>query len=157
MDNNESTNILNSFTGCPHSFKINDLIDICENPSAFKFFDSAIARDSRFIQLSSPESDECYFISKRILIQWLVNLNIRLCKIRQFKLTKRQLALTLSRLRIEGQWNSPPVEAIQLAKSLKLISLRSTSDSFAFPIAKILSFIEPLHIDSVCSFLHSIS
>jgi hypothetical protein len=147
MHSEEIVNVLNTLVKCPYSFTIEDPLDFVD-------FDTNIPLDSfrwlfsnelRFIRIIEKSSNNDRFISKRALFKWYYDLNLRLAQSRQFKLTNQYVAFAMSHLRREGRWNFPPPEIVEWGRSLGFICPSCTSSQYVFPLARILSYMSPIH------------
>lgn len=140
IDDRQIIYILNIFVQYEHCFVFEDLLDLAQPDFNSELLQHAILNDSRFILLNEVSSNKKYFIPKRRLFQWFCQLNLRLAKEKQFKLTKHQLAMLTSFLCIHERWDTPPTEVIQFGKRYGFIGTTCTENQYVFPLAYILSF-----------------
>ena len=145
MDIAEIVKELKVFASWPRCFTFAELLDFMDSGPGVdhEAVRQALLGDSRFICLRSESPDENRFVMDSTLFQWFSNLNVRLAQVRQFRLTEHQLALVMSHLRRDGQWDTPPVEAIHWGQSLGLVGPSYTPGQYVFPLARILSFLSP--------------
>jgi len=98
-----------------------------------------LARDPRFIRACDDRSGEKLFVLDSILFEWLVNLNMRLAKISNYKLSEKQVTVLFSMLRGATRFDHPPTALILWGQRFGLICKSWTGDHYVFPFAKILS------------------
>lgn len=142
MDDNQITHVLNIFSQYPHCFTLEELSRFADSDSDNEMLRHTLLADSRFMQLEEGDSNEKHFIPKKSLFQWFCRLSIRLAQAKQTRLDKRQLALLISSLRIDGRWDSPPMEAIQFGRHFGFVGQAWIPGEYVFPVAHILSFIK---------------
>ncbi|GAI08538.1 unnamed protein product, partial [marine sediment metagenome] len=106
-------------------------------------------------QTCGQTSGRKYFIAKKALYQWYVNLNVRLAKANTDKLDSNQLASIMGFLRLDDMWTSPPVEYIKFGQQFVLISPTLKQNEYVFPIAHILSFMSLSNIQVAADFLNT--
>ena len=140
MDGNQIIYILNIFAQHEHCFIFEDLLNYAKPDLDSELLKHALLNDSRFILLNKENSYKKYFIPKRRLFQWFCQLNLRLAKVKQFRLSKHQLAILTSSLRIRERWDTPPIEVIQFGEQFGFIGTTCTENQYIFPLAYILSF-----------------
>lgn len=144
MDIAEVVRELRVFALWPRAFSLDELLDFVGPTSGHERLRSALHTDSRFVRLSSAPPDEDRFILDAILFRWFSSLNVRLARARQYRLDERQLVVIMSALRLDGQWQIPPPEAIRWGRSLGLIRTAYAQDHYVFPLAQILSCLRGL-------------
>ena len=150
MDDNQTTHVLNIFAQYPRCFTLEELSDFADSDSDNEMLRHTLLADSRFIQSEEENSNEKHFIPKRSLFQWFCRLSIRLAQAKQTRLSKHQVAMLMSSLRIDGRWDTPPVEAVQFGSHFGLIGPAWTSNKYVFPLAHILSFAQdPTKVTSI--------
>lgn len=140
MDDSQIIYILNIFTQYEYCFTLEDLSNFAEPDFDSELLKHALLNDSRFILLNEVSSNKKYFIPKRRLFQWFCQLNLRLAKEKQFRLSKHQLAMLTSFLCIHERWDTPPTELIQFGKQFGFIGTTCAENQYVFPLAYILSF-----------------
>ncbi|HDK28129.1 MAG TPA: hypothetical protein ENG48_13720, partial [Candidatus Atribacteria bacterium] len=140
MNDNQIIYILNIFAQYEHCFIFEDLLIYVKPDFDRELLKRALLNDSRFILLNKENSDKKYFIPKKRLFQWFCQLNLRLAKAKQFRLSKHQLAMLTSFLCIHDRWDTPPAEVIQFGKQFGFIGTTYTENQYVFPLAYILSF-----------------
>ena len=136
---------LRVFASWPQCFTFAELLDFMSPYLGIDHgvIQQALLGDPRFICLRSKSPDEHRFILGSTLFRWFSNLNIRLAQVHQYKLSERQLALLMSRLRCDGQWDTPPTEAVRWGQSLGFVGPSYTLGQYVFPLARILSLLPP--------------
>lgn len=141
-------NIINElyvFASTPRCFTFSELLDFADPSVDPVVLRPTLLDQSRFISSRSESPEEERFILDSALFTFFSQLNIRLSEIRQFRLTEQQIAFAMNHLRSNGRWDSPPVELIQWGQSLGLIRTCWTQGQYVFPLARILSFLNPSH------------
>jgi len=103
-----------------------------------------IAVDPRFVNLGSSSAGEDCFVPEAVLFRWFVNLNLRLAKVGESRLSRRQTASALSSLRMDGQWLNLPENVIKFGKSFGLVGLALSTDDLVFPLAHAVSCLSSL-------------
>jgi len=96
----------------------------------------ALKRDERFVLFSPRE--EGIVIPERALFLWYINLLRRLSRAAISRLTITQFAGALSALRVQGQWDIPPVEATEYGCQLGLVASAPRGNDLVFPLARVL-------------------
>lgn len=140
MNHNQITPVLNTLAQYVRCFTLEEVTDFADSDSDTQTLEHALLADSRFVQLEERDSNQKHFISNRSLFQWFCRLSVRLARAKHIRLDKRQLALFMSSLRIDDQWNTPPTEAVQFGNQFGFVAPAYTGDQYVFPIAHILSF-----------------
>ena len=129
------------FAWFPRAFTLAELSDFASLKVNLKLLYSAASSDPQLICLKSDLPDEDRFILSSVFCRWLINLNIRLAKLKKYKLNKHQFSLLMSHLRLEGSWSAPPIDSIKWGQSLGLVSPCLTTENYVFPLAYILSYL----------------
>jgi len=155
MATNEYTNITNTFAQYKGCFTIEDLLAFTEEEQDKEILIQTIENDSRFVQTCEQTTGEKYFIAKKALYHWYVNLNVKLAKANTDKLDSKQLASKMSFLRLDGIWTSLPVEYVKFGQQFGLISPTLQQNEYVFPIAHILSFMSRSNIQVAVNFLYT--
>jgi hypothetical protein len=140
MDDNQITHVLNIFAQYQRCLTLEELLIFADSDSDNETLRDTLLADPRFLQLKGADSSEGYFISKTSLFQWFCHLSLRLAQAKQARLSKRQVAILMSSLRIDGRWDIPPAESIRFGKQFGFIGSAWTSNQYVFPLAHILSF-----------------
>jgi len=141
MDIVEVTNELRVFASWPRAFTWSELLDLVGRGVDERILRSAVIRNPSWVGLQATPPDHDRFIFGPTLFRWLARFNIRLAQIGVFRLTDRQFALAMSRLRDKGQWDSSPQEAIRYGHRLGFVSPAFTPKEYIFPLARLLSFL----------------
>ncbi|MCK4430793.1 MAG: hypothetical protein KAW19_05770 [Candidatus Aminicenantes bacterium] len=142
MDIAKAVNELYFFASEPRTFIFDELLTLIDANIDSKTLRKALLSKSRFICLLADSPEEDRFLLDSTLFQWFVRLNLKLAKIKKFRLTEHQLASTLNHLRRDGRWDSVPIEVVRWGQSLGLICKAYTKGHFIFPLARILSIIK---------------
>ncbi len=141
MDTCEIVAISDTFARLPRCFTQEELLTFIyadeEDQHAIL---KVIEDDSRFIWTNGETAGDKYFIAKNALYRWYVRLNLRLAIARKARLSDHKLALLMSSLRLDGQWNVPPAEFIEYGLSFTLLSPSWNSNEYVFPLAYVISF-----------------
>jgi hypothetical protein len=143
MDQNEIANILNEFASLPHVFTFQELLYSADPDTDREALWQTLLDDKRFIVLCQHAPDECYFVSESTLFRWFVYLSLRLAQARQARLTEKQLANSMSSLRLYGQWDAAPTEAVGFGHQYGFITSALTPGYYVFPLAHLLSGLPP--------------
>ncbi|MBA7503552.1 RNA polymerase sigma factor RpoD [subsurface metagenome] len=150
MDANQTTHVLNIFAQYSHCFTLEELSNFADSDSDNEILRHALLTDSRFMQLEDGGSDEKHSIPKTSLFQWFCQLSLKLAQAKQTRLSKHQVAMLMSSLRIDGRWDTPPMEAVQFGSHFGFIGPAWTSNKYVFPLAHILSFAQdPTKVTSI--------
>jgi len=157
MATNEYINITNTFAQYNRCFMIEDLLTFTEEEQDKETLIQTIENDFRFLQTCEQTSGRKYFIAKKALYYWYVNLNVRLANANTGKLDSNRLASIMSFLRLDGIWTSPPVEYVKFGQQSGLISPTLKQNEYVFPIAHILSFMSLSNIQVATDFLNTFS
>ena len=139
---------VHSFARFPRAFTLAELSDFASLKVDQKSLYSAASNDPQLICLHSEFPDEDRFILTSVFFRWVINLNIRLAKLKKYKLNKHQLSLLMSHLRFEGSWGAPPINSVKWGQSLGLVSPCLTTENYVFPLAYIMSYL-PEWIDLI--------
>jgi hypothetical protein len=140
MNESQILNILREFGLWPRFFTFNEVIEFAAPEIPQEDLWRALVRDEGFIVLGA-EPKKSFLISQSTLFNWFINLNLRLARAKQAKMTARQLANYMSFLRVDGSWNIPPVEAIDFGFQFGLITQKMTLGQFFFPFAQLISYL----------------
>ena len=150
MDDSQITYVLNIFAQYRRCFTLEELSNFADSDSDNEILRHALLTDSRFMQLAEGDSNEKHSIAKRSLFQCFCQLSLKLAQAKQARLNKHQVAILMSSLRIDGRWDTPPMEAIQFGGHFGFIGPAWTPDEHVFPLAHILSFSkDPAKVASV--------
>ena len=95
--------------------------------------------DPRFISLNQAQLGPEYFLPEKTAFRWWANFNLRLATIQQTRLTERQLTSALNSLRLEGKWDSPPVDLLNYGRQFGFVVPAWSPGFCVFPIAYLLS------------------
>ena len=77
-------------------FTATELMESIRDEAMFRDARQNLMHDPQYISLQMESDGEYYFIPESTLFSWFVRLNLRLARIRNFRLTQHQTALTLS-------------------------------------------------------------
>ena len=157
MAHNEYTNIANTFAQDKGCFTIEELLVFAEEGQDKETLIRTIENDSRFVHTCEQTSGRKYFIAKKALYQWYVNLNVKLAKADKGNLDSNQLATSMGFLRLDARWASPPVEYVEFGQQFGLICPTLKQNEYVFPIAHILSFMSQSNIQIATHFLNTFS
>ena len=95
--------------------------------------------DPRFVHLNQQKCDGEYFVPERTLFLWWGHFNLRLARRRISRLTARQLAISISSLRKDEGWATPPIGAVDFGKRFGFVKNAWSSEHYVFPLAHIVS------------------
>ena len=129
-------NLLDYFEASPRAFTLTEwcswLDEECDGPSK----EDALRRDNRFVHFNSISirRGERY-IPETTLLRWWCCFSLRLARLKQCRLSWKQLANAMSSLRPEGSWDTPPEPAIEFGQRLGFVALSWTPGYFVFPMA----------------------
>jgi hypothetical protein len=140
MNSGELVAIANTLSEFVLCFTQADLFSYVYAEEEYKALLRTIQDDPRFVS-TQETSGAKFFITKRALHHWFVNLNIRLAKGYTNRLSTQQLTRLMSALRSNGQWDTPPAEYIELGKRFSLISCSLKQGEYVFPLAHVISLI----------------
>jgi hypothetical protein len=132
MDDNQIIHVLNIFVQYRRCFTLEELSNFADSDSDNETLRHALLADSRFMQLREGISAEGHFISKRSLFQWFCQLSLKLAQTKQARLSKHRVAILMNSLRIEGRWDTPPMEAIQFGSHFGFVAPAWTTDQDVF-------------------------
>ena len=142
--NEEVSNLLETFATCNRCFTIKDVMEWSSEAKDAAPLRKAFCEDSRFILLSERGwGPEC-FLPERTMFRWWTNLNFRLARIRQPRLTERQLTASVNSLRPGGLWFTPPVDILNYGQKFGFVSPAWTNGFYVFPLAHLLSQTTPM-------------
>jgi hypothetical protein len=135
----EVANALEMFVGYSRGFTLNEFIDWLDTAVDRGKARQTLMDDPRFIWLGPQTYDEDYFVPERTLFQWWSHLSLRLSQACQAMLTRRQLAVLMSSLRLDGRWETPPDAAVSFGQRFGFVGAAWTSEHYVFPLARVLS------------------
>lgn len=133
--------MLYDYSRLGRSFTLREIRESLELEVDIKEIKRAVTSSRLFVSFDRTISDDSYFISKKTLFKWFVNLNLKLAEAEQAKLTSRQLGLLLSNLRTDGRWEEPPPPVVHFGQNFHLVSPSWTKGYYVFPIARFFSSI----------------
>ena len=137
--NEEVSNLLETFATWNRCFTVSEVLEWSGEAIDPAELRRAFCDDSRFILLSQPGwGPEC-FLPERTMFRWWTNLNLRLARIRQPRLTERQLTASMNSLRPAGLWFTPPIDILNYGQKFGLVSPAWTHGVYVFPLAHLLS------------------
>ncbi len=158
MDTCEIVAISDTFARLPRCFTQEELLSFIH---ADKEDQHAILKviedDYQFIWTNGETAGDKYFIAKKALYRWYIRLNLRLAVARKARLSDRNLALLISSLRLDGQWNVPPHEFIEYGLSFTLLSPSWNPNEFVFPLAYVISFMPSSGLKVARNILYSLN
>lgn len=123
------------------SFTLREILESIRLEVDVKEVKRAIISSRLFVSLDKIVSVDSYFISKKTLFKWFVNLSLKLAEAGQAKLTSRQLGLLLTNLRTDGRWEEPPPPVVHFGQNFHFVSPSWTKGYYVFPIARFFSSI----------------
>lgn len=153
MNLDKAVNELYFFSSEPRVFKFDELSSLVDANIDPKALRKTLLGKSRFICLSSDSPDDDYFLLDSTLFHWLSQLNLKLAKLKKFRLTEHQITNSINLLRREGEWDSLPKEIIRWGQSIGLICLSYTKSEVVFPLAQIMSYMTPRNLDAIIQIL----
>lgn len=139
MDTNGITNTLSDFGLWRRAFTPRELLELSRARSNCETLRGVLLNDKRFIVLET--SDECFFVATSTVFRWFAHLTTRLAAAHLTKLTAQQLARSMSSLRLHGQWDTPPAQAIGFGHQFGFIIPTQTPGCYIFPLARLLSYL----------------
>jgi len=101
---------------------------------------TTIAEDWRFVRTDEEVIGEVYFIPKKTLYRWYVNLNIRLAKMNTARMNHQELAHLMSFLNPDSRWHIPPLQFVKFGELFSLVRPTVNPHVYIFPLAYLLSF-----------------
>jgi len=158
MDTCEIVAISDAFARLPRCFTQEELLSfILADEEDQHAILKVIEDDYQFIWTNGETAGDKYFIAKKALYRWYVRLNLRLAIARKARLSDQKLALLMSSLRLEGQWNVPPAEYIEYGLPFALLSPSWNSNEFVFPLAYVISFMPSSGLKVARNILYSLN
>jgi len=138
--------ILSEFTKYPSIFSLDEFIEYNYNYSKsifnpkdlYKELSKLIETDKRFLCLSESISKKSYFVSKEILIEWLIDLNFRLVKIGLNKVNKEQL---MSFIKLKSNCDISNIDIdkiIDYGSIFGFINHSFIKDNYVFPLYNLI-------------------
>jgi hypothetical protein len=157
MDSNGYLNITNTLAESSRCFTTEDLLTFAEEEQDKETLIQTIENGPRFLQTCEQISGgRKYFVAKKALYHWYVNLNVRLAKGKRGKLDRNQLVSIMSFLRPDGIWTSPPAEYVEFGQQFGLICPILNQNEYVFPIAHILSLMSLSNMQVAVDFLETL-
>ena len=136
---------LETFVHLNRCFTLTEVADSSGNETAgTREARQKIAVDPRFVKLGSPSDGEDYFVPEAVLFRWFITLNLRLARAGKSRLSRRQTAVALSSLRMDGLWPNLPDEVIDFGKRYGLVGTALAPDDLVFPLAHAVSCLSSL-------------
>ncbi len=132
---------LSPFVYWPRAFRESELFDLLHADVSHGTFHSTLAADRRFIALDGE--GERYYILDSTLFHWFARLNVRLARAQRCSLRRGQLARLLGSLVLGGQAVLATDTAVRWADSVGLATASCRPGEYAFPLARMLSFLSP--------------
>jgi len=154
MDTSEITAIANSFAEYSRSFTQDELFTFAWADEDRYALLKCVEADSRFIYSWGEKSHEKYFVPRKTLYSWYLNLNIRLARAQKATLSRRRLALLMNSLCVSTPWHTPPDKYVTFGQKYCLISPSLNPDEYVFPLAYILSLMNPHKIGVAAELVH---
>jgi transcriptional regulator with XRE-family HTH domain len=135
-------NELNYFSHYPKCFTVNDVadyVDLAVDPPCIRDF---LLADPRFLCIENNLAYNEAFVSKAVLVHFLVYFSIRLAKAKKSRITISQLLTMLSSIGLLTEHRLPE-EIVSLGQSFGLIGRTYKQGEYFFPIAHLISFLIP--------------
>lgn len=143
MDAYEATKVIDAFAEYQHCFAQQEILGYAVTHEERELLLQAIAEDWRFVRTDEEVIGEVYFIPKKTLYRWYVNLNIRLAKMNTARMNHRELAHLMSFLNLDSRWNIPPLQFVKFGEFFSLVRPTVNPHVYIFPLAYLLSFMTP--------------
>jgi hypothetical protein len=140
VEENLTKLVLDYFGSFKRAFTLKEVFDFAGSEADPEIIERALLNDYRFVSLEEDGERDHYFIPRKSLLKWLLDLNLKLSFSKKRKLLSREIATLLSTLRTEGRWKRTPEGVLQIGSDLGLIGLTEKQDQFVFPLAHLLSF-----------------
>ncbi|MCE2462863.1 MAG: hypothetical protein J4F46_02970 [Dehalococcoidia bacterium] len=133
------SNLLETFVTYNRCFTFNEVLDWADEGADGDKLRQSFVDDPRFVCFYLQECSEEYFVPERTLFRWWSHFSLQLAGSRQPRLTHRQLAMSMSSLRADGQWDVPPIAAVDFGRQFGFVGSAWSSGHYVFPLAYILS------------------
>jgi len=143
MDAYEATKVIDSFAEYQHCFAQQEILGYVVTHKERELLLQAITEDWRFVRTDEEVGGEVYFIPKKTLYRWYVNLNIRLAKMNTARMNDRELAHLMSFLNPDSRWNISPLQFVKFGEFFSLVRPTVNPHVYIFPLAYLLSFMAP--------------
>ena len=132
---------LDTLASFSHAFTLQQAVEFVDSEVNCDALATALSADSRFITVNSNGSNDGCFVPKRAVLRWLSNLNVRLARARQFRLTEDELAELACSLNGCSTWPFATLEIMEYGQRFGLCGSAWTSGEYVFPVARVLSFL----------------
>lgn len=140
----EISSIIYDLTNVPHCFGFQYFIDFLKLDSYLsEIIYNRLITDNDFLHSSNSHRDCVWFISRRALFNWFVQLNFRLGLAELHTLSEKQFIQQLNRILPDDAWTSVPNKYVDYAEERGLLSYHSINNSFSFPLSVVLSYFSP--------------
>jgi len=140
----------------PRAFTIEGLADFMEPDMERESLRRVLSDHDELVSLGPDQSGDIYFVPKRALFGWFRSLSFRLARVRQARLSERQLALAMSSLRARGRWNTTPARAIEFGQRFGFCAPGWAPREYVFPISKVLSHLPARSAERALSILEAL-
>ena len=155
LEGNEIDNALQTFVGYPRCFSLEEFMTWLDSEVSQDEANRRLKVDPRFIWLGGKTGDEDLFIAEPTLFMLWSHLTLRLSQAKRSRLSRHELAIAMSSVRVEGQWDTPPDNAIDFGRRFGFVSHIRTSDHYVFPLARVISYMAPSSAYAVSEMLKS--
>ena len=137
--NEETSSLLDMYASWNRCFTPQEMAEWSEEITDRDALRQFLRNDSRFISLNQTQLGPECFLPEKTAFRWWVNFNLRLAAIQQTRLTERQLTNALNSLRLEGTWDSPPVDLLNYGQQFGFVVPAWSTGFYVFPVANLLS------------------
>jgi len=143
-------NELNYFAHYPKIFTVNEVVHYIDSTIEPQLIKDSLLADPRFLHIADNLVTSELFLSKDIIIDWLVYSSIKLAKAKKSRITASQLQTMMSSLGfVRKTVINTPEEIVSFGQSFGLIGHTYNRGEYFFPIAHLISFIKPYPIKAL--------
>ena len=132
-------NLLETFVTYDRCFTFDEVMDWSDEGVDRAKLRQSFVDDPRFVLLSQQKWGSEHFIPESTLLRWWSHFSLRLARAQRSRLTHYQLAMSMNSLRMDGQWDAPPVGAVDFGQRLGFVGPAWSSEHYVFPLAHLLS------------------